>query len=244
MEATATTEAKELLIEALVLDPKLQFRVAMSDWQVAKLVDAYNSGEKVAPIRVALVDGVPLVTDGWHRLEALKQLGWKVVSALVTEATAEEAQLDAALANTQHGLPLKPKEHKKAQRTALALYLRMKRHLTAKGKVKSFRDIGLELGGIDHTTIRRWIINDHPRIALNHWDIQPISPGGGGPQQRIPKITPRGTVEESLRNALAAFQGISDPAERGAVIAGAEAIVERMKVAGEWRIEATPADEF
>ncbi|WP_337996262.1 ParB N-terminal domain-containing protein [Oleispirillum naphthae] len=241
---TSTTKTKELLVEALVLDPKLQFRAVMNDWQVDKLAAAYDSGKKIPPIKVALVNGVPMVVDGWHRVRALKQLGWKVVSALVTVSTAEEAQFAAALANTQHGLPLKPREHKKAQRTALALYLRMKRHLPAKGKVKPFRDIGLELGGIDHTTIRRWIMVDHPRIAQNHWGIQPIAPGGGGYQEIIPKITPRGTVEESLRNALAAFQGISDPAERRAVIAGAETIVERMKVAGEWRIEATPADAF
>ncbi|SBW12740.1 putative ParB-like nuclease [uncultured Alphaproteobacteria bacterium] len=237
-------ETKELLLEALVLDPSLQFRAALSAWQVDKLAAAYDSGSEVPPISVALVNGVPLVTDGWHRVRALKQLGRKTVAALVTTSTAEEAQLAAALANTRHGLQLKPRELKKAQRAALALYLRMKRHLPTKGKVKSFREIGQELGGIDHTTIRRWVISDHPRIARSHWDIIPIAPGGGGHQQITPRFTPRGTVEESLRNALAAFQGIADPAERGAVIAEAEAIVERMKAAGDWRIEATPADEF
>ena len=193
-------DKKDLRIDALALNPHLQFRASLNPQQVERLAGAYDAGAEVPPIEVALVNGVPMVVDGWHRVAAAKRLGWRSVPGKVATMTWEEALLAAALANLGHGLRLKASEEKKAQRTALSLYLRMKRHLSGKGKVKSFREIGADLGGIPHTTVRNWIIKNHPQVARKHWGLEG-TPGGGGAREALPKMDLEDLVEDHLKNA-------------------------------------------
>ena len=109
--------------------------------------------------------------------------------------------------------------------------------------MKSFREIGADLGGLDHTKVRRWIIQHHPRVAKAHWGLT-ASEGAGGPREVAPSVTLEGVAQDALKNALAAFQGVTSPEQRGAIIAQAEAVLEQMKAAGEWRIEADPGEDF
>lgn len=229
-------EEKDLRIDALTLNPHLQFRATLNPQQVERLAGAYDSGAEVPPIEVALVNGVPMVVDGWHRVAAAKRLGWRSIPGKVTTMTWEEALLAAALANLGHGLRLKASEEKKAQRTALSLYLRMKRHLSGKGKVKSFREIGADLGGIPHTTVRNWIIKNHPQVARKHWGLEG-TPGGGGAREALPKMDLEDLVEGHLKNALAIAGGISDPVARGGIIGRLRAALTELEAGGAWKIE-------
>lgn len=229
-------EEKALRIDALTLNPHLQFRATLNPQQVERLAGAYDSGAEVPPIEVALVSGVPMVVDGWHRVAAAKRLGWSSVPGKVTTMTWEEALLAAALANLGHGLRLKASEEKKAQRTALSLYLRMKRHLAGKGKVKSFREIGADLGGIPHTTVRNWIIKNHPQVARKHWGLDG-TPGGGGAREALPKMDLEDLVEDHLKNALAIAGGISDPVARGGIIGRLRVALAELEAGGAWKIE-------
>lgn len=72
---------------------------------------------------VAMVGGVPLVVDGWHRVAALRHIGRGRVEAEVVEASRDEALVLAMMANLRHGLPLKPREKGAAVRRALGAYL-------------------------------------------------------------------------------------------------------------------------
>jgi hypothetical protein len=134
----------------------------MDDGVVARYANVIASGRLMPPIKVALVNGAPVVVDGWHRIAAHEWRGEKQITAHVVIATEREAQWLAAAANLSHGLPLKPRE----VRTAFRAFIKARQHIRQTGRLLSYRDIAEAMGGlVVHTTLRNWMKADFPRIA-------------------------------------------------------------------------------
>ena len=76
-------ETQEIDIALIVLDPQYYPRV-QSNWQtVARYVDALRAGETFPPIELVKRGSEYVVIDGWHRVQAYKQVGTAIVMAII-----------------------------------------------------------------------------------------------------------------------------------------------------------------
>ena len=77
-------------------------------WNISyKYGQAMRQGAIFPPILLTRLEGKVLLIDGWHRLEARKQLGQKEVDAEFIEcADKDEALVQAVKANQTHGYPM------------------------------------------------------------------------------------------------------------------------------------------
>lgn len=104
--ATAT----EVFIRRVKKDESLQVRRRIDPAAVKRYVSIIQSGKEMPPVKVALIDDVPVLIDGWHRFAALERLGEDQATALVVKLTQQDAYWHAAKANLEHGLALKAGE--------------------------------------------------------------------------------------------------------------------------------------
>lgn len=235
-----SNEIKTVLISSLVQDKRFQARTSLNETFVQRYAVNYQNNASLPPVKVAMVKGAAVLVDGWHRVAALRSINRTTVEAEVFEATQSDAVWLAMMANLAHGLPLKSRERTAALRKALTAYIKAKRH--RKGReltsIKSYREIADDFGGhVRHTTIRNWMIADHPAVA----DLMGDTEGkyGDGGLQRTDEVvdTFAVTASDAIENALAAFQGVTCPKHRGHLITKMEAALQRMKDGGEWVIE-------
>lgn len=217
-----------LPIDQIARDNKFQVRNKLNEATVKRYENNYRSGREMPPVRVALVNDVPILVDGWHRLKALENLGKADVEAQVQNATRREALWMAASANLDHGLPLKASE----LRAVFRAYIKADRHVLPKGALKSYREIASDLGK-PHGTIYNWMKKDFPRVAAKLGGYE----GGIGGLPDQPLGPPNEHVAEAragLAKVLTAFKGTSDAYERGTIIDELQTALSSMKGSGNW----------
>ncbi|MBI4799773.1 MAG: hypothetical protein HY794_13810 [Desulfarculus sp.] len=231
-DASAKEDGTQTLrLDALVQDRALQARKGLHGPTVNTYARNYLEGAVFPPIKVALVDGLPVVVDGWHRVAARKALGeWSIVAEVV-KATKAEAMLTAMLANLTHGLPLKKGERIAAAKRALGAYISARMHLKRPGEARSLREIAEALGGqVSHNTVRKWLWKFHRKTAERYWghDPFPINVADNtGP--RLNAVSAVNTCANSIENALAAFQGVVTDEAKAALITMMEDALAKMK---------------
>ena len=110
----------EIRLDKITVDDPLQvrkcidlttvdsYRVLMKSNGPLGLLDVFSTG-----------NGKYLLANGWHRLEAAEQLGWKEIDCEVHTGDKRDAQLFAIRANTYHGRHLTREERRRAVRTLL-----------------------------------------------------------------------------------------------------------------------------
>jgi hypothetical protein len=75
-------------LAALVMHPEYQIRgkqVSPRDSAVRAYMGAYRAGVAMPPIQVIEHDDAYVLVDGWHRVTALKAIGWETVEAEVIQ---------------------------------------------------------------------------------------------------------------------------------------------------------------
>lgn len=203
-------------------------RKGLNEATIKRYSDNYRIGVKMAPIKLGLVEGVPVLLDGWHRMTAMEQLHLSEAEALVCEMSREEAIWHAAEANLANGLPIKSAEY----RNVFRAYIRAKRHYHPDGRLKSYREIAPEIGRT-YGTIRNWMEKDFPSIFRLY-----AKDDDGGEKGGLIDLEGYYPHEETALSALQeaheAFKCIDDPALRGKLIAAAEDLVSEMKAFGAW----------
>lgn len=240
-----SSQAKEptirtLRVADLVKLPEHQMRrdrkgnVRIDDGKVREYAIAYAAGRELPPVRIAVVDGLPHLVDGWHRVAALERNQTSEVEAEVhLDCTLQDALAMAALANLEHGLPLKSLE----LRHAFNALIKARRHIPKRGRLCSYRDLAEMLGNrVRHTTVRNWMQKDHPKIAREmgrgepepSWDAEPPSPNR---QEALETLT-----MQALREARATARGITAPARRGRVLAMVRATEAEIEAGGKWEL--------
>jgi hypothetical protein len=91
----------EIEIGDITLDSDVQARMALSQETVEEYADVVDALPEIAVFH----DGTTYwLADGWHRVEAHKLAGRKVIQSRVHEGGKREATLFAISANTMHGL--------------------------------------------------------------------------------------------------------------------------------------------
>jgi hypothetical protein len=162
-ETAASEEAVMVPVADLLMWKEHQCRGETHFNTMARYASAMQAGAVFPPILVATIKGAPYVVDGWHRTKACIRAGIPTISAIVRKATAKEALVMAALANQDHGLPLKPKE----RRVAFRRFIKGQGNVDLKtGALMSYRQIAAALGNSTrHTTISNWVALDFPNLA-------------------------------------------------------------------------------
>ncbi len=148
-----------------------QLRVdGTSPQHVTKLMREMQAGEKLPPVRVALVDGGHYLVDGFHRLEAHRRSQEQHIEALVAPMNLKQALEEARLANTRHGKSLT-----RADRNAI-----WEAHVAAgglrgaDGVLKSPRALAAEL----HNILSRETIRQRLKAMGLEGELEPVKPWG------------------------------------------------------------------
>lgn len=224
----ADNQTYTVQITELLRDRRFQVRSKIDPGTVNRYLAVYKSENQMPPIKVAKVNGTPVLVDGWHRVTALHQLGQDTVEAEVVEASEREAQWLAAQANLTHGLPLKPKEVREVFRA----YIRARKHRVKPGEIKSYRTMAQELGGlVSHNSLRNWTQQDFPKLYRQMG-------GDDGKHSGGLEVTEGESFEDqarsNLQQAVAAARAVTSEKARGELVAEAERALEEIKKGGSW----------
>jgi hypothetical protein len=110
---------RELPVDDLVLDPRLNLRDRLDQDTVERYMDSWD---RLPPVTVYEVDGRWLLADGVHRHAAAVTLGKRTIKSEVVAGTFDEALDFVAGANLHHGLPLTRAERRRAIEVKLRLH--------------------------------------------------------------------------------------------------------------------------
>ena len=216
--------AEPVKLSQIIKDVNFQVRNAINQATVKRYADMMKAGKKLAPIKLASVDGSLMLVDGWHRVAAHESLGLETAQAEIVVCSFKEAQWLAASANLEHGLPLKISE----MRNVFRAYIETGRHITGK-KMQSYREIGTILGK-PHTTIRNWMLEDFPDVAEKMGGGEATETGG----LRDIDVPDRSEADEYLSALADLFQSSSDPDFRGTIIGAVRETLADMETSGRW----------
>lgn len=182
------------------------------DWQVRDGINValvrdyathYVYGEPMPPLRLAKVNGVLVLMDGWHRLFAQKRLDRETVEATVEELSEDEAQWEAAMANTRNGARLSRQSEK---RKVFALYMKQGRNRKGKRGLKSYREIAKDIGGLlSKSGVEKAMKKDFPKIAAK---MSAGRDAGAGVDPAKAHKTAEEYVRECIAQAAAEARGV------------------------------------
>ena len=226
-----TFTIEQVKISQIVRDPSFQVRNSIKPSNVKRYADLLKSGVKLSTITLARCDGMLLLVDGWHRLAAMEQIGKSYTDATVIECNRHQAQWMAAKANLTHGVQLKPNEY----RNVFNAYVTAQQHLKGRAGLKSYREIGVEIGRA-YTTIRNWMLLDFPEIAAKMSGGDLVGEGGLRPI-RVPSADPARQYLTQLNNL---FQSSLDPAFRGEIVGAMREALKDMEKSGGWHEPPAP----
>lgn len=209
----------EVPIGAVVLDEAMQVRKKTDPKVVLKYAEAIESGSPFPPVNLACIDGVLVLTDGWHRLNARKSLGEAKIQAFVSVMSYEEARQASALANLANGVPLKAAEVLEAFHT----FMDTQGYRVGYSWL-SYREIAKKFGK-HYTTIRNWMKKYYPRQfkryqkaeakgAYKDWDGVPGKRPGSSDSLATGIVK---QAKEAIANTLNLGDTL-DPSSRGEVI--------------------------
>lgn len=199
-----------ITLAQLVRVKDFQVRTKLSANTVNRYASAIKAGADMPPLQAALVDGVHILVDGFHRAAAYEALGYDEVDVSVIEATWDNALWMAAEANTRHGLPLTGKEHREVFR----VYIRTGQHLKGKRR-KSYREIQDDLKK-PHTTLRNWMEKDFPGLFRAMGGDNRSADGGLPDRPTPPPADALGSLK-ALEDIRQAYQQTTCPEARRAI---------------------------
>lgn len=94
----------KLSVELIRTDGATQPREAINAEVVSEYAEAMQSGAVFPPVTVFYDGDTYWCADGFHRIDAVKQVGWAEVDADVTQGTRRDAEWYSFGANKTHGL--------------------------------------------------------------------------------------------------------------------------------------------
>lgn len=218
-------ESRAVDVTAIKRDSSFQVRAQMLPKTAKKYAHEMQAGVKFPPVSLADVDGVLYLFSGWHRLEAAAVFnGHAAVEATVRKMSKAEALWEAAAANLTHGQPYSPRE----KRNVLRAYIKAGKHKAGGEIVKSYRDIGAELG-IKPTTLHTWMKADHP-ATFRAMGKDGTPRENAGPPEIDPDPETVRRAQQALRDLRHYSDSLLSPATRFDLIEETLRTVEQMKL--------------
>lgn len=135
--------SKMIQIKRIVMDKKIQPRVALSQDTINEYCEAHINGDDFPNIVVFLVNNKYYLADGWHRLEAAKKAKITEMTCDVIKGTYRDAIKYSLLANSKHGLNRSHADKRKAVQACID---------DPEWSVQSARVIG-NMCGVSHTFV-------------------------------------------------------------------------------------------
>jgi hypothetical protein len=230
MAETPETQSVELSISTIVQDDRFQIRQIVDPRIVQRYANVLRAGVTMPPVKVANVEGVMILVDGFHRVAAMQLIDRSKVRAEIIDASSkQEARWLAGKANLTHGLQLKSRE----VRAVFKAYVKADKYMDGRSELKSYRKISEELSGrVHYTTVRAWMVDDFPKVAARMAGLE--SRAKGGTRKRDQRW--KEAMLRDLNNARAKFEGIKTPSDRGDVIAHVENMLQEMRGSGGWEV--------
>ena len=108
-----------LPLSDITVDTSIQCRASLNTRIVAEYAERMEKGDHFPPIDVFEVEGINLLADGFHRIEAAKRAGRKSMSVRIRHGTRRDALIFAIEANRAHGLRFCNKDKRRAVELAL-----------------------------------------------------------------------------------------------------------------------------
>jgi hypothetical protein len=224
-----TEHIEDIPISTIIRDDTYQVRYKLDERTIYKYIEAIKSGATMPAVDIAIVDGKPILLDGWHRVAAYEQLDIRSIKAMIVKASKKEALWLSAKANLSHGLALKPSEYREVFRA----YVRSGNHFNKHGGYKSYRNMGKDLGK-NHNTISNWMHKDFRKIARAIGNGHVLKGNGG-----LPEFDPVPALEAKAMSGIgevtSAFSSSDDPYLRGMIIDEIGALLNQMKSAENWK---------
>lgn len=212
-------------VAAIVRDGSLQARTKMLPPVAKKYANEMQARVKFPPVSLADVGGVLYLLDGWHRMVAAAAInGHSAVEAIVRTMSKAEAGWEAAAANLKHGQGYSARD----KRNVLRAYIKAGKHKAGKEIVKSYRDIGAELG-IKLSSLHRWMEKDHPHTfkAMGKDGTPRVN---SGPPEIDPDPEAVRRAQQALRDLRHYSDSLLSPAARFDLIEETVRMVEQMKL--------------
>ena len=122
IEATTPPETRELQIKDIIADEGFMIRNSLDKQVVSQYKDDYETIIQQAPITVYDTPAGLYLVDGFHRINAARQLNKETISAVIKHGSVEDAYAAACLANLRHGKPLSRTEKQKAIKEFIKLH--------------------------------------------------------------------------------------------------------------------------
>jgi len=220
-----------VLVADLVLDGTYQVRQRLTPSIIKRYADAMRVGTEFPPIHIAIIHGVPMVVDGWHRVNAARSIGLVEISAVLIERPEEELAWCAAEANLKHGTPLNRKE----ARVVFRAYVKAGKHRKRGRAIKSSREIAQDLHGLrSNVTILKWMKADFPSVYQRMSGEDATHHGGGLVASSTPEERHLQTIRRALEEIAANSRGIIAAEARGELIAEIERVREVVRRGGPW----------
>lgn len=95
----------KLKIESITSDESMQLRAGLNEPVISEYEEAMREGAVFPPVIIWVSDGVYLLIDGFHRVEAAKRCGFLEIEAIEAGSTTKvQALCEAATSNAYHGL--------------------------------------------------------------------------------------------------------------------------------------------
>jgi hypothetical protein len=230
-----STQTVRINLTQLTISPEFQVRHKLDKHQIKRYENVIKSGVELPPVKVALVEGVYILLDGFHRVTARENLGAGFVEAEVVTTTRREAKWLAASANLKHGLPLKASE----LRVVFQRFIEARQHSKGRGRLMSYREIGQVIGK-SHNTIRNWMEKDFPKL------FQQYSAADNAQREWKPDIDSRSSAVRGTLNSLHRFReryrAITSPTGKREV-AEALATLTREMLGDDWEETVNPVND-
>ena len=134
----------KLNISDIQVRPEFMIREIVDPELVAQYQENLSEIITISPITVYETPEGYILSDGYHRLAAAKNLGWVEISSQIIKGSVEDAHAAACLANLQHGKPLTRAERERA----------VKQYIILKPELSNYAIS--EKTGLSEATIRRY----------------------------------------------------------------------------------------
>lgn len=119
-----TTAPQWLGIDAIVVSPEYQMREKLSASVVEEYAELIQAGDSqwpfASPCSVVRVKNELILTDGFHRVAAMRRAGEDQVHVIITDGTKTDALKAALSANINHGLRRSNADKRRAVMMALS----------------------------------------------------------------------------------------------------------------------------
>lgn len=220
-------EPIQLTIEEIIVAPEVfQIRDKINKEKVKEYKAAYRNETNMPPVLIANVKKVLYLVDGFHRIEALKELGQRYVDAFIFHtANIDNARFHGALENTKNGLPLKSAEKERI----FDLYIQARKYRCVESGYKSIRQIARDLGFWSPNTVSSRLRKHYGAIYKHIISTYPASEewretlSSRKPDEHFRKKTPAEQAIETLTSVYKQIPVFSSK-ERGYLVAACKAL--------------------